>query len=84
MPTDTAEIMNIKMAIGQINQVLEQYRSSIYNMELRMELLVKMLGEKGVMATGEFDTRWPQFLKNDVGVVGQDGVMQGSLKTTFY
>jgi len=43
-----------------------------------------MLEEKGLMSSDEFEARWPLYLKNDVGVVGQDGIMEGSLKVKFY
>jgi hypothetical protein len=75
---------NIKLQMSQIGQIVEQYRTSIYTMELRHNLLVKMLEEKGQMATGEFNTRWPLYLKNDVGVIGPDGAMQGSCVVHFY
>lgn len=43
-----------------------------------------MMEEKGVFAEGEFDKRWPLYLKNDIGMVGPDGMMEGSLKIHFY
>ena len=68
----------------QQQQILDQYRVAIYNLELRFALLTKMMEEKGVMAKGEFDTRWPVYLKNDVGILEQDGKMVGTLRVTFY
>jgi hypothetical protein len=68
----------------QQQQILDQYRVAIYNLELRFALLIKMIEEKGVMAKGEFDTRWPVYLKNDVGVIEPDGRMAGTLKVIFY
>jgi hypothetical protein len=53
-------------------------------MELRFNLIVKILEEKGIILQGEFDKRWPVFLKNDIGVPGSDGLMEGSLKVSFY
>lgn len=76
------ELLNLK--INQINAVLDQYRLGIHNLELRFTLLNKMLEEKGIFALKEFEKRWPQYLKNDIGVQGPDGVMEGSLKVTFY
>jgi hypothetical protein len=70
--------------MGQQGQILDQYRVNIYTEELKFGLLIKMLEEKGIFAQGEFDKRWPLYLKNDVGVVGPDGLMEGSLKVHFY
>jgi len=74
----------ISLRLNQQVQVLEQYRASMYNSDLRMELLMKMLVEKGLFAKDEFDKRWPLFLKNDIGAVGPDGVMEGTCKIHFY
>ena len=81
MPNDS-EILNLRLA--QQGQILDQYRLNLYNIELKIGLVVKMMEEKGVFALGEFDKRWPLFLKNDVGVLGPDGVMEGNLKIAFY
>lgn len=78
----TGDQLNLKMS--QQGQILEQYRVNIYNLELRFNLLAKMLEEKGLFSQGEYEKRWPIFLKNDVGVPGPDGVMEGSLRVTFY
>lgn len=80
--TEKNEILTLRQA--QQAQILDQYRASIYNLELRFGLLIKMLEEKGVLAGGEYDKRWPLYLKNDVGVLGPDGIMEGSLRITFY
>ena len=77
----------LEMAIlrdGQFQQVIDQYRSSIYNLELKNDLLIKMLEEKGIMAKEEFGKRWPLYLKNDVGIIGPQGKMDGEMKVTFY
>ena len=74
----------LRLGFNQQNQILEQYRSNLYTLELRHLLLMKILEEKGVMIRGELDARWPQYLKNDVGVVGPDGVMEGSLTVHWY
>lgn len=74
----------IALKVNQMSQVLEQYRSNIYTLELRLTLMNKLLEEKGALSAGEWDKRWPLYLQNDVGVLGQDGVMQGSLKVTMY
>lgn len=74
----------VRLQIQQQQQIIDQYRVAIYNNELKDTLLNKMLEEKGIMAKGEFDKRWPTYLKNEVGVMGQDGIMEGSLKVTFY
>jgi hypothetical protein len=68
----------------QQQQIMDQYRIAIYNLELRFTLLVKMVEEKGLMAKEEFDKRWPVYLKNDVGILEGDGKMSGSLRVTFY
>ena len=81
MPEST-ELLSLRTA--QQGQVLDQYRMNIYNLELRVNLLIKMMEEKGIMAAEEFDKRWPLFLKNDVGAIGADGIMEGSLKVNFY
>lgn len=74
----------LSLKINQLAQITEQNRVAIYNLELKNALLIKMLEEKGLMAISEFEKRWPLYLRKDVGVVGQDGVMDGFLKTTFY
>jgi hypothetical protein len=79
---DNTELLTLK--VNQQTQILEQYRMDIYNMELRFSLLVKMVEEKGIFAGGEFEKRWPLFLKNDIGAMGPGGIMEGSLKTHFY
>ena len=79
---DNNETLSLKLT--QHNQILEQYRMSIYNLELRFDLLVRMMEEKGIFAAEEFQKRWPVYLQKDIGVVGSDGVMEGSLKVTFY
>lgn len=76
------QFLNLQLA--QMNQIIEQYRVNMYNMELRFNLLLKMVEEKGMFVAGELDKRWPLFLKNDVGVPGPDGVMEGTLKTHLY
>jgi hypothetical protein len=68
----------------QQSQILDQYRGNIYNLELRQSLIVKMMEEKGIFASGEFEKRWPLFLKNDIGMIGPDGIMEGSLRIKFY
>jgi len=65
-------------------QILDEYRVTIYTMEQKQALLIRMLEEKGMMAKGEFSKRWPVFLKNDIGVLGPDGLMEGSAKITFF
>jgi hypothetical protein len=76
------ELLTLKT--NQQSQILDQYRGNIYNLELRQSLIVRMMEEKGIFATGEFDKRWPLFLKNDIGMVGPDGIMEGSLRIKFY
>ena len=79
---ENLELINLRIA--QQGQILEQYRGSMYNQELRFSLLVKILEEKGVMIAEEFEKRWPIYLKNDIGVIGPDGAMEGSLRVKFY
>lgn len=79
---DSSELMSLK--VNQITQIIDQYRLNIYNLELKNALLIKMMEEKGLFANEEFGRRWPVYLKNDVGVQGPDGVMQGTLRVTFY
>jgi hypothetical protein len=74
----------LSLRTNQQGQILDQYRVSIYTLELKLTLLNKVLEEKGIFAQGEFDKRWPLYLKNDVGVIGPDGIMEGSLKISFY
>lgn len=69
---------------NQQQQILDQYRNSIYNLELKLTMIGKMLEEKGLFAKDEIDKRWPLYLKNDVGVIGPNGVMEGHLKVTMY
>jgi hypothetical protein len=82
MPNGDLELLNLRTA--QQSQVLEQYRMNIYTMELKWNLLLKMLEEKGVLARDEFEKRWPLYLNNDVGAIGPDGAMEGSIKIKFY
>lgn len=79
---DNLDTLSLKT--NQMMGILDQYRMNLFNQDLRLNLLVKMLEEKGVFAKEEFTKRWPIFLQNDVGVIGQDGVMQGTLRVTFY
>jgi len=79
---ENTELLTLKT--NQQGQILDQYRGNIYNLELRQTLIVRMMEEKGIFATGEFEKRWPLFLKNDIGMVGPDGMMEGSLKVKFY
>ncbi len=76
------ELLNLRS--NQQAQILDQYRGNMYNLELRQNLLIKMMEEKGFFSSGEFEKRWPLYLKNDVGVIGPDGIMEGSLKIHFY
>ena len=68
----------------QQQQTIDQYRVNIFNIELKSDLLIKMLEEKGIMAHEELAKRWPLYLKNDVGVLEPDGRMSGELKVTKY
>jgi hypothetical protein len=74
----------LSLRTGQLAQIQDQFRYDVYNLQLKLDLLIKMLEEKGHMVKGEFDKRWPTYLKNDVGAIGPDGMMEGSLKVTFY
>lgn len=82
MPDINIDLLSLR--VGQQGQIIEEYRLNLYNQELKVSLLIKMMEEKGVFTVGEFEKRWPMFLRNDVGVVGPDGVMEGVLKKTFY
>jgi hypothetical protein len=75
---DNIELLNLR--VGQQTQILEENRMAMYTQELRLALLIKMLEEKGILVPGEYDKRWPLYLKNDVGAMGPNGVMEGSLK----
>jgi len=74
----------MQLIYNQQQQIIDQYRVSIFNSELRINLLIKVLEEKGTIAKEEFNQRWPLYLKNDVGVIGPDGRMEGLLKVTMY
>lgn len=76
------ELLTLKT--NQQSQILDQYRGNIYNLELRVSLIIKMMEEKGIFTQGEYENRWPLFLKNDIGMVGPDGKMEGTLKIHFY
>jgi hypothetical protein len=77
-------IESLSVRLGQMTQILDEYRVGIFTLDQKLSLLIKMLEEKHLMATGEFDKRWPIYLKSEVGILGSDGVMEGSLKVTFY
>jgi hypothetical protein len=79
---ESLEILSLKT--NQLSQVQEQARSEIYNLQLKTDLLIKMLEEKGLMAEGEFNKRWPLYLKNNIGAIGPDGLMEGTCKVAFY
>jgi hypothetical protein len=79
---DNIELLNLR--VGQQTQILEENRMAMYTQELRLALLIKMLEEKGILVPGEYDKRWPLYLKNDVGAMGPNGVMEGSLKQNLY
>ena len=74
----------LSLRINQQTQVLEESRLAMYNQELRLALLIKILEEKGILVPGEYDKRWPLYLKNDVGAMGPGGVMEGSLRTNLW
>jgi hypothetical protein len=82
MPGESNELLSLRSA--QQNQILDQHRVTMYNLDLRLNLIIKLLEEKGIFVPGEFDKRWPLFLKNDIGAIGPDGIMEGSLKIYFY
>ena len=75
---------NIALNLSYHKQLIDRMRLTIYNNELRFNLLVKMLEEKGILANQELEKRWPLYLKNDIGAMGSDRIMSGSLKVTFY
>ena len=78
---------NLEMGVlraSQQQQIIDQYRVEIYNSQLKMDLLVKMMEEKGIMAKDELNKRWPLFLKNDVGVLEPNGRMEGSMKVSLF
>jgi hypothetical protein len=77
-----SDILNLKLA--QQGQIIDQYRANIYNLELRFGLLNKLLEERGVFTAGEFEKRWPLYLKNDIGAMGVDGIMEGRNSVHFY
>lgn len=79
---DSLETLSLKT--NQLAQVQDQYRMDIYNIQLKQDLLIKMLEEKGVMAKDELDRRWPLYLKNEIGVIGPDGLMEGSCSVKLY
>lgn len=79
---DSIELLNLRLA--QQGQIIEQYRTSLYNTELRLNLLIKMMEEKGLFVPGEHEKRWPLYLKNDIGVIGPEGIMEGTLKITIF
>ena len=79
---ENIEVLSLRA--NQHDMILDQYRSNIYTMELKFNLLIKMMEEKGFLALEEFDKRWPIYLKNDVGIIGSDGVMEGTLAVRFY
>ena len=82
MAESNVDLLNLRTA--QQGQILEEYRSNIFHIELKINLVIKLLEEKGVLLKNEFDQRWPQYLRNDVGTVGPEGRMEGTLKVTMY
>ena len=74
----------LSLRTGQLAQIQDQFRYEMYNLQLKVDLLTKILEEKGQLVKGEFDKRWPLYLKNEIGAIGPDGVMEGSVKVSFY
>jgi len=74
----------ISLRTGQLSQIQDQFRVEVYNLQLKVDLLIKMMEEKGQLAQEEFGKRWPLYLKNNIGVLGPDGMMEGSLSVKFY
>ena len=82
---DHAKVLEMsQLRDTQVQQTLEQYRMTIYQAGLKFDLLLKILEEKGIFVHEEFDKRWPIYLKNDIGVLGPNGAMEGIMKVTFY
>ena len=77
-------IDTLSLRSSQQAQILDEYRVAIFTLEQKFALLVRMIEERGFMAKGEFDKRWPICLRNDIGVLGPDGVMEGSLTVRRY
>jgi hypothetical protein len=77
-------LLGLGLGYQQQQGINEEYRRQIFFLEHKVNMLCKMLGETNVMAKDAVETRWPLYLENDVGVVGQDGKMKGSVKVTFY
>lgn len=78
---------NIELLLIRTNQqqqIIDQYRTNIYTLELRSGLMQKLMEEKSIWAKDEFEKRWPIYLKNDVGIVDQNGNMEGNLSIKFY
>ena len=75
---------NVALNLSYHKQLVDRLRIQNYHQDLRIKLLVKMLEEKGIMASDELEKRWPLYLKKDIGAVGQDGIMEGTLKVTFF
>ena len=77
-------VETISLRTGQLAQIQDQFRVELYNLQLRFDLLIKMMEEKGMLVQGEFEKRWPLYLKNDIGVMGPDGMMEGRCMINFY
>jgi len=74
----------VALTFSYHKQLIDRLRNSTNEDDLKLSLLIKMLEEKGVIAVGEVDKRWPQYLKHDVGAIGPDGKMSGTLSVRFY
>ena len=79
---ESIEVLSLKS--GQLSQIQDQFRVELYNTQLKFDLLLKIMEEKGTMVADEFNKRWPLYLKNNVGVMGPNGMMEGSLSVKFY
>ena len=75
---------NVALTMSYQKQLIDKMRLNAYHTELKFNLLMKILEEKSILAGQELDKRWPLYLKNDIGAIGPDGVMAGSLKVTFF
>ena len=70
--------------VFQNDHTIGIYRGNLEMLRLKISLLRTMLSQRGILPYADFDRRFKQHLRNDVGVVERDGIMQGSLKIKFY
>ena len=71
---------NIINLIGLIDQL----KKDIYQEKLRVDLLLKLCYDHGVLPKDDLDANWESYLWNEVGCPNVSGKMKGLVKVGSY